>query len=467
MNGLDFLSGAPKNMIFERNSNKTNLGGFLTLIYLTIVLLITAFYIYDFVSNNSYEVSYTYDYQYLDEDEFIQKRYLDDNYNTKLNFNFRLSGDAYEDFNESNFFLFFYDPYEGKELKFGVDEESRVYDLSFYLFYKCEDVIDGECIIREEDKAYINLYNLDFNYTGFKLDHQNPESPIKRDYMFNRLYFNMNEKITLTRLKWKTIIYKEEPGMLDSLFGEKKEIIGGEFLDPVVSSIDLKDFPEGLEFLSEGLKLVTIIYSFLDDPKNYYDIYSRKKKSIFDSIANICSLSLTIYNLFIFIFCNFYSKNFDNYKIIEKILIKNKKGKDINIDYNLFEENEFIEDDNKMTELPEYKEKSETLIDTYTNKDIIINEEESSKKYKDKDIRILPKLHFYDFFFNGLYKRKCCNSKKQELLSTCNEIIFKYYSVDYILYNQLMLENLFKDYKWNNPKLNNVLNNDLMNNLNL
>ena len=95
----------------------------------------------------------------------------------------------------------------------------------------------------------------------------------------------MNEKITLTRLKWKTIIYKEEPGMLDSLFGEKKEIIGGEFLDPVVSSIDLKDFPEGLEFLSEGLKLVTIIYSFLDDP----DIIE----------INWLSFNLILYSLFI------------------------------------------------------------------------------------------------------------------------------------------------------------------------
>ena len=32
MNKLDFLSGAPKTLIFEKNSNKTNFGGVWTLI---------------------------------------------------------------------------------------------------------------------------------------------------------------------------------------------------------------------------------------------------------------------------------------------------------------------------------------------------------------------------------------------------------------------------------------------------
>ena len=39
MNGLDFLSKAPTNFIFEKKSNKTNLGAVLTLIYLIIAHL--------------------------------------------------------------------------------------------------------------------------------------------------------------------------------------------------------------------------------------------------------------------------------------------------------------------------------------------------------------------------------------------------------------------------------------------
>ena len=53
-------------------------------------------------------------------------------------------------------------------------------------------------------------------------------------------------------------------------------------------------------------------------------------------------------------------------------------------------------------------------------------------------------------------------SEKQEFLYVCNEILHKYISIDYILYNQIKLENLLKDYKWNNPKLSKIENNELI-----
>lgn len=73
MNKLDFLSKEPKALIFGKNSNKTNFGGVLTLIYLIIVLIIAIAYIYDFSKNKKYEINYTYDYQYHNEAEFISK----------------------------------------------------------------------------------------------------------------------------------------------------------------------------------------------------------------------------------------------------------------------------------------------------------------------------------------------------------------------------------------------------------
>ena len=51
MEKLDFLSGAPNTFIFEKNSNKTNLGGVFTLIYLIIVLIIFIAYIFDYEVN--------------------------------------------------------------------------------------------------------------------------------------------------------------------------------------------------------------------------------------------------------------------------------------------------------------------------------------------------------------------------------------------------------------------------------
>ena len=39
--------------------------------------------------------------------------------------------------------------------------------------------------------------------------------------------------------------------------------------------------------------------------------------------------------------------------------------------------------------------------------------------------------------------------------------------MDFIIYNQMKLENLFKDYKWNNPELNTIENNKMISDLKL
>ena len=59
MQKLDFLSGAPKTFIFEKSSNKTNLGGVFTLIYLIIVLIISLAYIVDYEANPKYEAQFS------------------------------------------------------------------------------------------------------------------------------------------------------------------------------------------------------------------------------------------------------------------------------------------------------------------------------------------------------------------------------------------------------------------------
>ena len=105
-------------------------------------------------------------------------------------------------------------------------------------------------------------------------------------------------------------------------------------------------------------------------------------------------------------------------------------------------------------------------------KNLIINEIDSEinnekEDYEDNRPSIeLPKLNIIDFFFNNLYFRNKCKSKNQDIILICNEIVLKYFSIDYILYNQLKLENLLKDYKWNNPRLKSIKNNKLINQLN-
>ena len=95
-------------------------------------------------------------------------------------------------------------------------------------------------------------------------------------------------------------------------------------------------------------------------------------------------------------------------------------------------------------------------------KKILKKKEERKTKHNSKSIFHLKKFHFYDFFYNNIYTEKCCKSTTQSIITTCNELISKYYSIDSIVYNQIRLENLFKDYKWNNITLKNIENNEFI-----
>ena len=59
MNFLDFMSDSPKNFIFQKEANKTNFGGIITLLYLLSLLLISIAYLYFYCSNEKYEINYS------------------------------------------------------------------------------------------------------------------------------------------------------------------------------------------------------------------------------------------------------------------------------------------------------------------------------------------------------------------------------------------------------------------------
>ena len=55
---IDFLSDSPKTFIFKKSSNKTTFGGFLTLIYGLIVLIMSILFYIDYHINDKYIISY-------------------------------------------------------------------------------------------------------------------------------------------------------------------------------------------------------------------------------------------------------------------------------------------------------------------------------------------------------------------------------------------------------------------------
>ena len=146
----------------------------------------------------------------------------------------------------------------------------------------------------------------------------------------------------------------------------------------------------------------------------------------------------------------FYSRFFDNYKIVQHLLF----GNDTLIISN-------IEISKKLT-----NKKQEPLNINLSNSE---NVDENGIDYENKsqpeenvgqpDLNFPEKLSCCSFVFNCFYCEYCkknCYKKNQILMSKCGDIISEYYSVEKIIYNQLLMENLIEDYKWNNIKLKNI-----------
>ena len=211
-----------------------------------------------------------------------------------------------------------------------------------------------------------------------------------------------------------------------------------------------------------------------------------------DILAKIGALFATFNTIFKFIF-KFYSRNYDNYGIINKILqfnlynnkkdemskrqikLDNSEGNQMELTKLSINEDEkvnitfpLIDDMNEKDEEENYiKNTIDENINFEENKSgnndtkIIVDDDQGNIEYNTED-KILPKLSFFDFYFNNIYCKSCKRREKQDILNICNKIISKYNSIDYVLYNNILFENLLKDYKWNNPSLNNLKNIELI-----
>ncbi len=58
LHAIDFLSNQPRNFIFQKTSNKTNLGGILSLIYLIVFLIIAVSYFAFYALKDNYSIEY-------------------------------------------------------------------------------------------------------------------------------------------------------------------------------------------------------------------------------------------------------------------------------------------------------------------------------------------------------------------------------------------------------------------------
>jgi len=456
MHSLDIFSDSPKYFIFQKETNKTNFGGVLTLFFSLIMIFFSILYLLDYLEMDNYSIEYSHIMtSVLDKDIPKWNENPDDNPN--ITFRIRLLNINHQDLSEN----FLIQDLNTHQFLDRIDNytiiNSRISDFSIGIFYNCTDKVN--CSLREEDKSKFG-YTIQIDYKSKKIDLQNSPKPITEDDFWNRIEENFFYKYLYFKiLKWEVIKYKDQTTLFDRFLNESKECTSGYFSE-ILSTL-AED-----EIITNRTNKLLLSLSFSNRHQKYIE-YKRKRKTILDVVVKISSLFQTIRFAFLFFF-KYYSKNFNNYKIIEKVLdINNKKFREIELSSILYEPtnnsiNSINNKDNNLGNplINNSKKNSDLIINDNDNNNIENNEYDDLLKAK-----ILPKFTFMHFFCNNLYFDKCRKFKSQETLHICNKILLKYMSIESILYNQMKLENLFKDYNWNNPILNNIEKNDLINKL--
>ena len=412
-------------------------------------------YYYNYSINDKYIISYSrYQKETYGEERIEKSR--DPNYNPSLSIAFDIIDNDYIPLS-NNFILYDYSNWRildrNEKYKFNPSK------MNIIILYNCSD---SNCSSLREEDIYLKqkfkpVLHFKFRHSFYDLNLQDDNEPLKLNENLYVSIFEFNPDLgQYQNIYWQIATVEEEQGMLDKLTGNKKVTYGGSFINPVFSTIHetiINGYTYPLPDVEPGYYKFLYIFNSVNHFDDFIE-YKRKKVSIIDLIANICSLALTIFNAFKLGFSILYSSNFDNYKIIDRIL----STRDISI-----EKITKKTADTKPPLLTELKEFDEENEDEYENekKDKLIE----AKKVEENKQSILPKYHFFDFIFNIF---SCCfkNNNAQKCISACNEIKQKYYSIENILYNQLIMENLLKDYKWNNPDLKFIKNIQLIDKLN-
>ena len=167
-----------KFFFFEKSANKTNLGGIFSFIYIIIVIIISLLYLFDYISNDKYNVEYSSLFDELTKNE-MDKLNKDDFLNPILLFKFQLY-DFYKEKELSNNFEIRSLSNLNLSLRGDILLKARVSELNVGIFYYCENGTEN-CNLKEEEKTDFN-FNLQISYEGFRIYHQSESEPLQKGY---------------------------------------------------------------------------------------------------------------------------------------------------------------------------------------------------------------------------------------------------------------------------------------------
>ena len=331
MRNFVFLIESPNFFIFKKEANKTKFGGLLFIIYIVFMFCISLTYFVDYFINDKYMIEFRLMKNLKSFKERNKLNEIDD-FNPLINISIELYN-RYDDILSDRFVLF--NAFKNNTMiERGKNFETRVTDLRFGIYYKCESGLNNSynCSLKEEDQTYLNYYFY-INYTGFNLDHQSNSKPLEmgEDIYFSDEFPFFFDYVLLRDLYWEVVKYKEEKGisrLWDMMKGLKNEYISG-----YISSTESHVADNYVEIIQDEMnsskyRLVSLIY--LNNEHFQHSEYKRRHIGFLDILSTIGALFPTIKIAFIFIF-QYYSKNFDGYKIIESILYNNIQKKKLQI----------------------------------------------------------------------------------------------------------------------------------------
>ena len=447
MEYLDFLSSSPSFSIFQKKTNKTKFGGILFLIYLIIMLFICLIYILDFILNEKYDIQCFTSYIFkIDDTEKDLNKIPDVLVDFKILVSLLLPNKLIIKTDEGEYISMVNELHYTKNI-------SKIIGTEYEIIYQCENSNCSDLYFTIVNYVYIS-------HKRFYIDNYN-SNPIKFDDKYDAFGALLKENNLLNlNAYWTPIIYKDLKGisrLFDRFFNFENEYSVG-----FIEQINYEYSPIFYNNGNKSQPVIAVINNFTS--KKFLE-YRRKEIGLMDILAKIGALFSTFNFVFASIF-KFYENNFNNYKIVNKILQPIKIKKDIIINKNEKEENKIEnvispllnkDDDNNK------EAKDIEIINTINDEELEDTDVDKNNfnKKGDKN-RNLPKISFLQYFLNNIYCRCCRKNKKQELIDICNNIVLKYTSIDYILLNQIKLENLLKDYKWNDPSLNDIKNNEII-----
>ena len=447
MHPLDLLSESPRFFIFKKEANKTNFGGVLFLIYIIIDIIIATYYLINYIKNDKYEIEYSL---YVNSSPSNEDN--NEIYKELLNPNMNLSFLLFSHGNNKRLKLFDmkkYDFINISDYRRYTRLEKRLNDFFLDVLYECEN---ENCTNESEENIAEQPFEFTLFYEYFSIDFQSNSNIFNKKKSHITNYFFYHNKTNVYN-NWHNIIIKEKKG-----FFQKEDIEGCGYFDSVEKVVSKEDIFQW-EVDHKWYKLL-MSWQIINTNSKITE-YKRRRVSLVTIGANILSYFSNLFFIFKFIF-KFYSKHFENYKIIENMYI----NKNNEILYDNDEQNEESKINKKDKNLNNQFEFSNFELELEKKNINDNNLNDINNKFIDKKENKFLKLNFIHFFLHNIYF-KCCNKyNSQEIISISNEILFKYCSVDSILYNQIMLENLFKDYIWNNPSLKNLNNNQLIIKLN-